>query len=67
MYDYDNAEKVHRGPPGIKWLEPTDSLEGQFNSTDPDDQVGIKNIYYLIWWNYDGKPKYGCNTTIDIL
>ena len=48
MYDYDNAEKVHRGPPGIKWLEPTDSLEGQFNSTDPDDQVGIKNIYYLI-------------------
>ena len=39
MYDYDNADKVHRGPPGIKWLEPTDSLEGHLNSTDPDFQV----------------------------
>ncbi len=42
MYDYtDHGEKVHRGPPGVKWLEPTDSLEGHINNTDLDYQVNL--------------------------
>jgi hypothetical protein len=41
MYDYDHQEKTHRGPPGVKWLEPTDSLDGYLNGTDPEHQVRL--------------------------
>ena len=48
MYDYtDHGEKVHRGPPGVKWLEPTDSLEGHLNNTDLDYQVSLsETVFY---------------------
>ncbi len=48
MYDYDNPYRSSNAPPGIKWLTPTDSLDGLVNTTDPDYQVKSTNVV-LCW------------------
>ena len=59
MYDYDHHERPqNRGPGGLSWIHPTDSLDGHVNNTDPDYQVRFgfqeivvsSNLYFQLFY-----------------